>query len=59
MLGKSKLLQTIQAFNSNLEVANFPLKERSPQTLKKLEAVSARRRIEMKELMVNNLAFFR
>ncbi|XP_025093863.1 LOW QUALITY PROTEIN: cilia- and flagella-associated protein 43-like [Pomacea canaliculata] len=44
--------RSLQAFNSNLEVANFPLKERSPQTLKKLEAVSARRRIEMKELMI-------
>ncbi|CAG5125993.1 unnamed protein product, partial [Candidula unifasciata] len=41
--------RAIQAFNSPLEVTNFPLRERSAETLKMIKTVSTRRKIEMRE----------
>ena len=45
---------SFQAFNSILEVANFPLKERSKAALKKLAVVTARRKVEMREMEVSH-----
>ncbi|KAK7108965.1 cilia- and flagella-associated protein 43-like isoform X2 [Littorina saxatilis] len=44
--------RSIQAFNSILEVANFPLKERAREILNKLSVVTARRKVEMRELEI-------
>ncbi|XP_076460305.1 cilia- and flagella-associated protein 43-like [Babylonia areolata] len=44
--------RSLQAFNSNLEVANFPLKERSREVMRKLEVVTARRKVEKLELEI-------
>ena len=44
----------VQAFNSSLEVANFPLKERSRETLSRLEVVTARRKVEIREMEVSD-----
>ena len=38
-----------QAFNSNLEVSNFPMRERPANTLKMLDMVTKRRKIEIQE----------
>jgi hypothetical protein len=43
----------LQAFNTPLEVYNFPLIERQRSEIEHLEVVKARRRIEMAELAVN------
>ncbi|KAK7508542.1 hypothetical protein BaRGS_00000108 [Batillaria attramentaria] len=42
--------RSLQAFNSNLEVANFPLKERTRIAMRKLQIVTARRKLEIREL---------
>ncbi|KAK7477084.1 hypothetical protein BaRGS_00031670, partial [Batillaria attramentaria] len=42
--------RSLQAFNSNLEVANFPLKERTRNAMRKLQIVTARRKLEIREL---------
>ncbi|XP_076437884.1 cilia- and flagella-associated protein 43-like [Babylonia areolata] len=39
--------RSVKAFNSDLLVANFPLVERSKETLKKLETVTKKRQIEL------------
>ncbi|XP_052225547.1 cilia- and flagella-associated protein 43-like isoform X5 [Dreissena polymorpha] len=41
--------RAVQAFNSNLEVSNFPMRERHKQFLKMLETVKKRRAIEIAE----------
>ncbi|BFY97723.1 hypothetical protein BsWGS_00763 [Bradybaena similaris] len=41
--------RAIQAFNSALEVTNFPLRERSGDFLRLIKTVSTRRKIEMRE----------
>jgi hypothetical protein len=46
-------LSRVQAFNSLLEVYNFPLKDRPREELQELEVLKARRRIEIAELTVN------
>ena len=43
----------MQAFSSQLEVYNFPLRERPREELNRLEITKARRRIEMAELEVS------
>ena len=53
-LHKPGLFLCVQAFNSVLEVANFPLKERSRAALNKLAIVTARRKVEMRELEVSH-----
>lgn len=42
--------RSLQAFNSILEVANFPLKERTKEQLNKLATVTQRRKVEMREM---------
>lgn len=44
--------RSLQAFNSNLEVANFPLKERSREVMNKLAVVTARRKVEIREMEI-------
>ncbi|XP_071090035.1 cilia- and flagella-associated protein 43-like isoform X1 [Haliotis cracherodii] len=44
--------RALQAFNSNLEVSNFPMKERSEPVVQALETVTKRRQIEIAELAV-------
>ncbi|KAL8576297.1 hypothetical protein ACOMHN_006220 [Nucella lapillus] len=44
--------RSLQAFNSNLEVANFPLKERNRAVMIQLNVVTARRKVEMREMEI-------
>lgn len=41
-----------QAFNSNLEVSNFPMRERSQEMIKLIETITKRRQIEIAEAKV-------
>ncbi|XP_053407637.1 cilia- and flagella-associated protein 43-like isoform X4 [Mercenaria mercenaria] len=41
--------RAVQAFNSNLEVSNFPMRERLPETVKLIEKVTKRRQVEIAE----------
>ncbi|XP_052771525.1 cilia- and flagella-associated protein 43-like isoform X3 [Mya arenaria] len=41
--------RAVQAFNSNLEVSNFPMRERPKETKQLLETVTKRRQIEIAE----------
>ncbi|XP_060599927.1 cilia- and flagella-associated protein 43-like [Ruditapes philippinarum] len=42
--------RAVQAFNSNLEVSNFPMRERLPETVKLIEKVTKRRQVEIAEV---------
>lgn len=44
--------RAVQAFNSNLEVSNFPMRERSQEMIKMIETVTKRRQIEVAEAKV-------
>ncbi|KAL8601271.1 hypothetical protein ACOMHN_003215 [Nucella lapillus] len=46
--------RSIKAFNSELSVANFPLKEQSQTFLNKLDIATRRRNIELREAEMNN-----
>ncbi|XP_059155950.1 cilia- and flagella-associated protein 43-like [Physella acuta] len=47
--------RSLQAFNSQLEVSNFPLRERPQELIRQIETVSVRRKIELRELQARNL----